>query len=157
MNRILSALAVALLVTLMSPARAEYSTRYHLDATIVRNSGDPRPYLVFTLTVSKPITVYESDLPWGIRERTVLLGVPASTPAALSPLLYPDDPGPAEVRLLPGKRYQGKIELTRRIKGLSKALREESVIVFWSFQLYSKDGVMLNRTGGWCEIAANKP
>jgi hypothetical protein len=82
------------------------------------------------------VSVYESDLPWGVRDSLVLVSVCLDGTKSLVPEVdYFDDPSPNRLKLQPGEVLSGSIGLARRFPTLRDCLLRSDALIFWSYQL----------------------
>ena len=143
--RLLLLLGISMEVSMTGVCGQSQAPRVAVTSAIEEDS-----ILNLTLTVSSdaPISMYESDLPWGNAYSTVILaatvrGVPLQREAPI------DDPGPSTRSLHNGQRLVGKIRLNDRFPELRRELRKNDVLIFWSYEGKTVDGRKLSRSGGW--------
>jgi hypothetical protein len=78
------------------------------------------------------VTLYRSDLPWGIRDSMIFVAVrPNGEPIDLA--LIADDPGPTQVSVKPREMLTGDIDLRHVIRDLN-VLRKSDVLLFWAYK-----------------------
>jgi hypothetical protein len=100
------------------------------------------------------ITLYKDDLPWGRRDRIILVAVtPERT--QLEESLYIDDPTFEKVLLKPRAKVNGEINLTHIFKGLDRAVKESEVHVFWAYKAPEQLNIG-SWSGGWVLIPRQK-
>jgi hypothetical protein len=103
----------------------------------------------------QPISLYASDLPWGVRTSIMLVPVLlGADQAPLEPALYIDDPGPAVVIIAPAATLHGSVELVSRFPRLPAVLKERGVMLFWSYRVNLIDGRATVRQSGAVELPA---
>jgi len=103
-----------------------------------------------TNETSKPITVPKHLLPWSSAYSALIVAVKTDAVGTVLDRSRPvDDPLVGTETIQPNQTLTGQIDLSRRFPGLSDALRERDVIVFWSHQFQIVDGDQLPRIGGW--------
>jgi hypothetical protein len=69
--------------------------------------------------------------------------------AALEKYFRIDDPGDAQVKISPGTVLSGQIDLRHRFVDADKAFGRKDLVLFWSYQLKTRDGKPFRRVGGW--------
>jgi hypothetical protein len=100
------------------------------------------------LTIA-PIDIGSSNLPWGIRSSiTLLVTTKGATPKLLKPALYVDDPGPGTVTIPANGVLKGRVALSRRFPELISKLKQDDLIVWWSYETILEDGVSTPRLSG---------
>lgn len=100
------------------------------------SDGDVVLHVELQYRGSKPVFIYKSDLPWGIRRSLLLVGVCLdATKSVMSELNYIDDPSPGILELKPGQKLGGTISLKQRFPSLPECLRVRDALIFWSYQL----------------------
>jgi hypothetical protein len=91
--------------------------------------------VVLTNNSTMPIIMYRSSLPWtrwiclrlcAVRARTATIVAEGPEPI--------QDAGAARVVVQPKEKIRGKVSLNERFPDLDKAVKDEDVIVFWSYQ-----------------------
>ena len=103
-----------------------------------------------TNETATPITVPLHSLPWSSAYSALVIAVKTDAMGTVLDRSRPvDDPLVGTVTIQPSQTLTGQIDLNRRFPGLSDALKERDVIVFWSHQLQIGNGDPLPRTSGW--------
>lgn len=82
---------------------------------------------------SKPIEIYESDLPWGAVSMQVFMNNGRHT--EVQRLGYINDPGPDKLTLLPDHVYRSKVNLAAIFRDIGSLLKKNSITVEWSYTL----------------------
>jgi hypothetical protein len=99
-------------------------------------------------------TIYKSDLPWGLRDSIVLVGV-ISNGRYLEQWPIAGDPTPEQISLNPNDSLSGEIDLTTVFKNFDVAVTKSDVQVFWAYR--APAGLGLPRwSGGWVLIPQQK-
>jgi hypothetical protein len=107
--------------------------------------------LRFTLVNSgaAPVALDTGYLPWGVRYSLVLVACPAAIDVTcLSQAMHVEDPVPGGVTVDPGKAISGDVNLLYKFPSLSKLLKKQDAIVFWSYEPRTEDGKRLQRING---------
>ena len=96
------------------------------------------------------IKIYESDLPWKVRYKIMLVAALADGSGRVAePILYISDPGPGTITVQPGETLTGSVNLLTRFRNLEQIVRETDVVIFWSYRLAPINDEPLKRVGGW--------
>jgi hypothetical protein len=142
--------ALALTLLLVGGASGDTTERFRMTVSL----ADP-----FTLNVKltwqgeAPLTMNSAWLPWG-RFYGMLLVATSADPLA-RPLESPpriDDPMGKRLTLKPGESVEGRIALTDRFPSIEAAAGKHDVLIFWSYDLRSVQGIEPPRVGGWLLI-----
>ena len=94
------------------------------------------PVISFELTYHGVLdrTVFESDLPWGIRDSlTLAVFTIDDLPIKFNALLYPDDPKTTQIVVRTGQTLRGKVLLRQRLDLSSLAMTSAPVAVCWTY------------------------
>jgi hypothetical protein len=121
----------------------------------VRSSNDGKSQLAFDLEYigHKPARIFESNLPWGIRQSLLLVAICLDGKRSpIEELEYIDDPTPNVVSLQPGQRAHGSIDLSDRFPKLDECLAKRDSVIFWSYQFVPVDGGPSARINGGVQI-----
>lgn len=100
------------------------------------------------LKPDKAVTIYESDLPWKNHDSIVIVAANLRG-EPLNRSLPIDDPGPATIEIKGQYESRGTIDLQYQFPTLADEINKRDVLIFWSYQLRSIDGVPSERVGGW--------
>jgi hypothetical protein len=101
-------------------------------------------------TGSKPLTVFQNDLPWMSRHSLFVVVVQSGPEKRLiEEHLFIDDPKAGQVTIKPGESLNGHIEISRRFPTLLESLEEKDVFLFWSYELKCLGKPLGQRTGGF--------
>jgi hypothetical protein len=125
---------------------------------VARKKDDEHYYLRFTIknTGSKPITIFETSVPWRVPGGATMILAEAKTGKALKQLAFPiDEPVPLRVEIKPGEEISGERSISD-LFDLGSALKSGDVDVFWSYQLRTVEGRQSKRVGGWLLLSTNK-
>ena len=129
------ALALLLGIAASEAAVARHDVQL-LFASKSLSDGDVALHIELQYHGTKPVSIYKSDLPWGIRDSLLLVAVCLdATKSVIPAVTYIDDPSPGTLELKPGQKVQGTILLKRRFPTLPECLREKEALIFWSYQL----------------------
>jgi hypothetical protein len=103
----------------------------------------------------KPIKFDLNDLPWASGSNMILIAVKAKNGEGLAG--YKWCPLAGDITLAPGAELKGDISM-ETFFDFDKALREDDILVFWSYHLQSDDKVPVEfeRVGGWLSIPQDK-
>jgi hypothetical protein len=110
--------------------------------------------VVITNKSKRSITVYAHDLPWRSGKSTTLVLVKRDPFAGtllrrLNPI---NDGTPEQAVLEPNASCRGRVFLTEYFPDLPTANRSSDIMVFWSWQLTTTDGLQGTRAGGYLLI-----
>jgi len=95
-----------------------------------------------------------AKVPWKYSYSLILAAEGTQTLSAEIDKRYPiEDAVSGTVTLAPGESISGLVSLNNRFRSLSEAAAKQDVIVFWSYQAATVDGVKAERCGGWVLIA----
>jgi hypothetical protein len=131
-------------------------TDLSLTASPVRaQNGTWRLQFDLQYTGEKPVVVSERSLPWKSPRDLLLVVAPLNS--ARTRLAELDSPPPAPpqtfLTLNPGDTLAGSVNLSARFPGLTAAIQEGEVIVFWSHQIRSMESPALPRLNGGVVIS----
>jgi len=104
------------------------------------------------------IQMHETDLPWGLRVKTLIVGTGRqSWKSARSAGFVVEDPYKlVRKEIAPGELVVGRIRLVDHLEFQDLKSRTEDLIVFWHFAAKSTDGADLGEYGGWMAVRNNK-
>lgn len=94
-------------------------------------------------------TAYRASLPWESVHSLLLSAIKLDafgTP--IEQVFAIDDPGSEKVTLAPGQVLAGYISLDERFPDLAKAHQERDIIIFWTYQMITIDGMVTDRSSG---------
>jgi hypothetical protein len=122
-------------------------TRVVVDVTVISALA---LQMRLTNEADDPVEMPAHQLPWSNAYSTLVVAVETDAPGTVLERSTPvDDPVVGMVTVQPRETLTGQIDLGARFPGLTAALAERDVVVFWSWQLQPLDGQSGPRTGGW--------
>jgi hypothetical protein len=139
-------ICLSLLITLC--ANAAGAQTGHAGIVVKLNTQTPTRLRVSLRSSAKIRTrVYKSQLPWGLRDSIILVGVrPNGEYVEQWPIA--GDPTPEEVLVKPNEELTGDIDLTHVFKNLDTVLQQSDVHLFWAYA--PPKGLGLPKwSGGW--------
>jgi len=96
-----------------------------------------------------PVSVYRASLPWATVQSLLLVAVKLDALGTVIEQVFPiDDPGVDRITLHPEQVLEGDIPLQVRFPGLAAAHREWDVMIYWTYQLKTVDGMAFERVSG---------
>src|SRR5262245_51383419 len=94
-----------------------------------------------TNEAADPVEMPAQQLPWSNAYSTLVVAVETDGPGTVLDRSTPvDDPVVGMVTVQPHESLTGQIDLGARFPGLTAALAERDVVVFWSWQLRPLNG-----------------
>lgn len=122
---------------------------FRIDINALRSHSDVALKVVLS---NKTTTLYQlrtAFLPWGIQNSLLLVAMVSSPISERIPeALYVDDPGPGNTPISPGQQLNGTIDLVHRFPTLLTYLKDNDVIIFWSYRPVLRSGVALDPING---------
>jgi hypothetical protein len=112
--------------------------------------------LRFTLTnTSKtPIAFWKPRLPWGnVNSVAIVVLRPASFNTALKGMRPFDTPLDGDVLIEPGQSVSGIVDVREYAKDVEGELRKRDLLVLWSYQPRTRDGIVMKRQTGHVELS----
>lgn len=158
------ALAISLAINLLGqpgdPA-ARHAPTVSLDVSYVTAPNGARQlHITVTNHSDHPLDVVHGWLPWESRLPLTLIAVEAESGEVLSSPLLIDDPTPGVQRIGVGQAVDGFLALEPRLPSLPLSLSRGPVLLFWSYQVRTRDGLRGERLFGGlilpCEPARNR-
>ena len=106
-------------------------------------------------TGDRPLVLSESSLPWkGPRDLLLVTTLLNSAHTRLAEFDMPHQASPPTfLTLNPGDTLEGSVNLSARFPGLTAAVQESDVVVFWSHQIRSMENQSLPRLNGGVVIS----
>jgi hypothetical protein len=152
-----TSILVGLLLSLSAICMGETNLGYMVCAEAGTNQqGQHTLRFQVSNNTSNAVSMYQSDLPWCGRYNCVIVAVRVnSSPLSIiDPVRTISDIGLKKVSLLPGKMLQGEIMLSSWVHDFDAIVKEESVLVFWSYLLRDRETRASLRFGGWLSVDA---
>jgi hypothetical protein len=110
-----------------------------------------------TNTTKIPIAFWKPRLPWGnVNSVAIVVLRPASFYTALKGMRPFDTPLDDEVLIEPGQSVSGIVDVREYAKDLESELRKRDLLVLWSYQPRTRDGVIMRRHTGHVELIRQK-
>jgi hypothetical protein len=112
------------------------ATEWNLKGKIVfDNSRSPELQFELTYRGVADVTVYGSDLPWGIKDSLTIVALSIEhQPKIFEPLAYVDDPGTKEVIIKRGQTLRGTVSLRRRLAQAEIDKTTTPIGVCWAYE-----------------------
>ena len=135
---------------LMSIPVAAHDDEKPLSIKVSWKANASRSVLEFEISnrSDEAIILGESSLPWKDRHSIVIIGATKSKGALASTYPIRDRFFERQVAIKPGEVLKGNVNLEHFISHFTQALSQSEILIFWSYEPKTHQGVALGHYGG---------
>jgi hypothetical protein len=149
--------SLTLTVALSSRASASESVDELKIEVSLESAKDATLRFTITNTSKKTISFSKPRLPWGnINAVAIVVVRPTALNTTVSGMRPLDTPIDEQVLIAPGQSLSGIVDVREYAKDVEGELRKRNLLVLWSYQPTTRDGVIMRRHTGHVELIRQK-